>query len=68
MLTVKLFKFNKIMCSWGDLRVPVVRDYVVVSPVLYIFLEMCCDTEQDAKNKDESNLISIGLNSIAFYI
>jgi hypothetical protein len=41
MWTVKLVKVNKIVGSWGDLGVPVVIHYVVVSPVLRIFWEMC---------------------------
>jgi hypothetical protein len=36
MLTVKLVKLNKIGGSWVDLGVPVVMDYVLVSPVLHI--------------------------------
>jgi hypothetical protein len=36
MLNIKLVKFNKIECSWVDLVVPVMIDYVVVSSVLRI--------------------------------
>jgi hypothetical protein len=40
MLTVKLVKLNTIGGSWGDIGVPAVIDYVVLSPVLHIILEM----------------------------